>query len=79
MTTIYVFTTLLKKLSEKNNLLSQHAVTPSATVALLQKEFFLTSQVLNNSALTKKNPHHWQPHLSLNTQTEEQIRIYSLS
>ena len=87
------FTTFLKTLSEKNNHSHQHAFTLSAIQALLQKET-LFDLPNNEQLRTYENiPHHWlttdilQNHhfqyqfsqnLSLNIQTKEQIRIYSL-
>ena len=88
-----VFITFFRNFSEKNTLSPQNAFTQSAIQALLQKETRFDLPIIEELRTTKDKAHPWpttgilqihhfQNHLfqnfTLNTQTKEQIRIYSL-
>ena len=89
-----VFTTFLKNLQEKNNLLPKHVFNPSSIQDLLQKESLFDLPNIEQFRTIENNTHHWlttdirQIHhfqyqffqnLTLTTKTKEQIQIYSLS
>ena len=56
---VHVFTTLLKNLSEKSNLLHQYAPTPSAIQVRLQKEILFDIPNLQKLRTIKNNPNHF--------------------
>ena len=88
-----VFTTFLKHLQDKNNLLPIHVFNPSSIQDLLQKESLFDLPNIEQFRTIENNPHYWlttdilQIHhfqyqlfqnLTLTTKTKEQIQIYSL-
>ena len=48
-----------KPFRKKNNLLPQHASTPSAIQALLQKETFFDLPNIEQLRSAENNPHYW--------------------
>ena len=54
-----VFSTVLKNLSEKNNLLPKHDLTPSAIQALLTTEIYFELPKIEQIRTIENNPHHW--------------------
>ena len=88
----HVFKTIPKNFSEKNTLLPQHVFTPSAIQALFQTETLFDLPNFEQLCTDENNPQHWLttnilrvhyfqykflPNLTLNTQTKEQIRVYT--